>query len=163
MAKKSRNRDGRATNVSSSRPRLHVSPSVQTPRLVTRSVFLDRVILPPPSPIEDGRVWHPEGDARPSYDTAMRPNPRIVLRDRPRTAPKAHLYTKTSKRPVRALKRDVKRHLHTAAIRAFEKPLSVYVCIKRKIRKEVFHALRKAGRGGMRKPRYSLNSHISCR
>lgn len=41
-------------------------------------------------------------------------------------------------------------------------PQSAVVCARRKVRREVLFAMRRAGRGPMAKPRKSSTSHISC-
>ncbi|AXH73631.1 MAG: hypothetical protein [Microviridae sp.] len=45
----------------------------------------------------------------------------------------------------------------------FGVPKSTVVCVRRKMRKEVFHAKSLAGRRGFKKPRYNENSKIFCR
>lgn len=45
---------------------------------------------------------------------------------------------------------------------AFEQPHHVLVCVRRKMRKEVLHALKKAGRRGQKAPRRSAYSDIQC-
>lgn len=162
MAKKNKSRGGRGANVTAS-PRLHASPSV-SPNRVTNRIFARPSVSPPAAPgVEDGRVWHPSGDARPAFDTAMRPNPRIVLKDRPSLAPRWGSSPKRIKAAGGRSKRPVARALHTKAFRAFESPSKVLVCVKRKVRREVIHALSKAGRGRRSRPKYGPHSSISCR
>lgn len=45
---------------------------------------------------------------------------------------------------------------------AFEAPTKVLVCVRRKIRKQVLHALSKTGKVGQNRPKISDYSHISC-
>lgn len=45
---------------------------------------------------------------------------------------------------------------------AFDAPKSVMVCVRRKQRKEVLHATRKAGKRGQKAPRRSVFSDIHC-
>lgn len=45
----------------------------------------------------------------------------------------------------------------------FENPDSVLVCVRRSIRKQVLHALRKTGKKGQKTPRFNVFSKISCR
>lgn len=45
---------------------------------------------------------------------------------------------------------------------AFTAPKQTLVCIRRKRRKEVLHALNKTGRGGQKKPRRSPFSNTRC-
>lgn len=44
----------------------------------------------------------------------------------------------------------------------FDQPKTVIRCIRRKQRKEVLHALKVAGRGGLKHPRRNVYSSISC-
>lgn len=45
---------------------------------------------------------------------------------------------------------------------AFQSPKRVLVCIRRRARKEVLHALKKTGRRGQRSPRFNYYSSIRC-
>lgn len=45
----------------------------------------------------------------------------------------------------------------------FKAPQSVLICVRRQRRREVLHAMKKAGKGGMRRPRRNQFSSISCR
>lgn len=45
----------------------------------------------------------------------------------------------------------------------FDAPSKVLVCVRRKVRRGVLHALKKTGKGGMRKPRRNFWSSVSCR
>lgn len=51
----------------------------------------------------------------------------------------------------------------TKATVSFRVPEAVLICVRRKRRKEVIHALGVAGARGLRKPRRSEFSEISCR
>lgn len=95
--------------------------------------------------IEDRRQWHPLGVNRParSFNRAQH-----TLQ-----VPK---YPKRQGRAFRPYKWP------TAQI-GFTQPDQVLVCVRRKQRREVLHALKKAGRGGQRRPRYNLYSKITCR
>lgn len=46
---------------------------------------------------------------------------------------------------------------------AFQTPLKTLICIRRKIRKQVMFAKKKAGRSGQKRPHYNEFSSISCR
>lgn len=50
----------------------------------------------------------------------------------------------------------------TKAVLSFADPSRVGVCVRRKVRREVLHALRKAGKGGMSRPRRNASSSIHC-
>nr|QJB20432.1 MAG: hypothetical protein [Microvirus sp.] len=49
-----------------------------------------------------------------------------------------------------------------AARNRFAVPADVAICVRRKQRREVLHALNKAGRGGQRKPRFNRFSSVRC-
>lgn len=51
----------------------------------------------------------------------------------------------------------------TKALVTFSAPQNVLICVRRKIRKEVMHAFKKAGKTGQRRPRRNAYSSISCR
>lgn len=123
---------------------------------VTRGVNIStanhtRLRLPPRLPssrlllYEDRRQFHPEGVyARPATFDGSRQ--RIGVSSSPNVN-----------------KRKGRSRPFFKPILAFEHPLRVVLCARRKIRKEVLHALGKSGRGGQRKPRYSYYSSISCK
>jgi len=52
----------------------------------------------------------------------------------------------------------------TKARLGFTSPPNVMTCVRRKVRKEVMHALKKTGKGGgkQRRHRYTLKSRIKC-
>jgi len=45
----------------------------------------------------------------------------------------------------------------------FENPEQVLVCARRKIRREVLHALRKSGKRGQKRPRITWKSKVHCK
>lgn len=51
------------------------------------------------------------------------------------------------------------------AIQTFAHPKSVLICLRRKMREEVLHALGKSGKGSrfQKKPKYNQHSNIRCR
>lgn len=92
-----------------------------------------RVVLPYSRPsflqtIEDRRTWHP-GVLRPAATFSRRDQRRLVERSRNsfETFPSLHL--------------------------GFAQPKKVAICVRRKTRREVIHALRKAGAGAAQKRR----------
>lgn len=103
------------------------------------TVFAPRPLLIP----EDRRVYHPEGRFRPAL-ASFRPAARIVAVD-----------------PVRKNRIVPKQ---TKATLAFADPGKVFVCVRRKVRREVLFA---SGRGAApkpkRPPRRNPQSQISCR
>jgi len=94
--------------------------------------------------LNDLREWHPEEENRPVVHQSGRPT-RLTVSD-----------------PVGTRIRN----RQTRAVVAFgHRPHDpVSVCVRRSQRKEVMHALRKAGRGGGRKrpPRRTWRSDIKC-
>lgn len=84
--------------------------------------------------VEDRRIWHPARWGRPVLGF-RRAATRLVV------APK----------PMRDLSARI----------AFADPRRVLVCLRRKVRREVIHALGKGG-GGNRRPRRKPTSEISC-
>lgn len=102
--------------------------------------------------VEDRRLFHFQGPDAPALDIDGRPA-RVTVRNRNR--PKRH--------KPQAYRFGPKVHSQTKGIITFEAPDRVAVCIRRKRRKEVLFAKRKAGRGGNRPPRRTWLSKISCR
>jgi len=102
--------------------------------------------LSPLQAIEDRRQYHPEGPARParSWSSARH---RLVVTPQRRESVLADTYTPTV--PVGV---------------SFEAPRRVAICVRRKQRREVLHALMKTGRGSRhhRKPRKSYYSEVNC-
>lgn len=60
-------------------------------------------------------------------------------------------------------RRISRRSSHPSFRFSFSNPRSVLVCVRRQRRREVLHALRVAGRRGLRGGRRSFSSAISCR
>jgi len=87
----------------------------------------------------DRRRFHPDGPHR---------NARAVFRS-------AH----TLEVPDRPIDRARKVLSHSVA---FQAPLDVAICVRRKVRKEVMHATGKAGRRGQKRPHRNPYSDINC-
>lgn len=117
-------------------PVFKVSPAVPPP-------------LATPHPVEDRRVFHPERADRPALAIDGRPA-RFTLNNRPQ-----------KKSRLQARFRSVASQ--TKAAVAFQAPRQVLVCVRRQRRKEVLFAKRQAGRRGLRKPRRTWLSSISCK
>lgn len=92
--------------------------------------------------------------------------PVLELEDRRRFNP-----TKTIAPPA-SIRRDQARltHRQTRKYRpfktdpvAFTDPMRVSLCVRREQRKQVLHAKKIAGRGGLKKPRRNFWSSISCK
>lgn len=124
-------------------PVFQPSPFVQLP-VLPETRLLD---------VEDRRVFHFDGPNRPALLDDGRPS-KVRLRDRPknrnRVKPQAYRF-------------GPKVYSQTKAILAFAEPDRTVVCIRRQTRKEVLFAKKRAGRGGMRRPKRSWLSKISCR
>lgn len=88
--------------------------------------------------VEDRRVWHPLRERAPAGVFSRREERRLVERDR------------RSSDPFPSLRLG------------FAVPEKVAVCVRRKTRREVIHALNKAGGGVSRKRRRNEYSDIRC-
>lgn len=106
-----------------------------------RSTFL--------SEFEDRRTWHPEGIYRPARSF-----------EAPRHRLKA--VGVFSDGAVRRSERS-RAFVGVPSGIGFEDARRVLVCVRRKTRKQVIHALGVAGRKGLRPPRFSEYSKISCK
>lgn len=145
MAKRNRNnsKKGRVISVNSNR-RLPLSRSplaVSDFKPMTRQLDL----------FEDRRTFHPEGKSAPARST-NRSRHRLQS---PPVKEAAFSHQDSLNYPSA---HSVQPH----AIAAFTAPKKVLVCVRRKIRKEVMHALGKSGRSGQRRPRRSEYSSIQC-
>lgn len=118
--------------------------------------------------IEDRRNFNPDGDFRPvrtiSGSPAKTPRLQPNVNVRPHKVP-SHLVAKlygalyeAASKPQRRVYSDLKQ---TKARLEHVAPRSTIVCLKRKIRTEVLHATRKAGKGH-RAPRRNPTSDIHC-
>nr|QJB20468.1 MAG: hypothetical protein [Microvirus sp.] len=106
---------------------------------------MDLPLLLPSAPlttVEDRRTFHPDGEQRNarsfrrSYHLLTQPQAPSVLAQRP----------------------------HMPVGVAFDNPRDVLVCVRRKTRRQVIHALGKAGKGVARKaPRRNHYSDVKCR
>lgn len=99
--------------------------------------------------IEDRRTYHPLGRSRPARFSTGGPS-HVTVKDRPRNG--------------RFRYSDPFGSSGTKAFVAFTRPSAVAICVRRKTRKEVLFAKRKAGRGGsQRRHRRNWFSKVSCR
>lgn len=107
------------------------------------------------SEIEDRRRHHPLGPNQPAKQLSGHPV-------------KPHKVKSTVTRVKRAADgRPMKSRVAVVGVPArlrFAVPLRTIVCVRRKVREEVLHALRKTGKGARRskKARRNVYSHISC-
>lgn len=117
-------------------------PSVLTPH---RSLLQD---------FEDRREWHPEPFTRPARSfTQPRHRLSVATPSRSRSTPLNRDRFARLRNPFNSLPARI----------AFRQPDKVLVCVRRSIRREVLHALRKNGKRGQRSPRFTQYSQISCR
>lgn len=78
------------------------------------------------------------------------PDPtRVVVRKRPRSY-------------QHSLKKNLSKSYKSYLAQEFHAPDNVLICVRRKRRKEVLHALGKSGKRGQRKPRWSSHSDVHC-
>lgn len=115
--------------------------------------LIDQIIadvrLPTPAiSFRDLRTFHPEPDRKPTY-VNRRDSARLVVPSK-RETPKGRMV----------------RYDPPASV-AFARPRDVAVCVRRKRRREVLHALRHAGAGGGRKrkrrrARWNEHSYVRC-
>lgn len=99
--------------------------------------------------IEDRRDYHPLNDARPA---------------RFMTGGSSHLTVKDRSYGRQVYRDPFSGRSGTKAVVAFRSPDATVLCVRRKVRKEVLHAKRKAGRGGpQRRHRRNWFSKVSCR
>lgn len=105
---------------------------------------------------EDRRTWHPEGVSAPArrFSTTRH---RLVTRDR--------TYKSSLLRfGLRTFTPFPRLYSQTKAAIAFFDPSRTLICVRRKIRREVMHALGFSGSGGgsQRSARWSENSSVRC-
>lgn len=111
--------------------------------------------------LEDRRQFHPEGPVRPPrsfdhYSTVKihEPKNRSAAKRTRTYSPSSDLWDnpRKSTRNRRAASQEI----------GFSAPDRVAICIRRKRRREVLHALRKTGRGGRVRRRLNHYSKIRC-
>lgn len=132
---KNRSRGGRDDLSPIANPRLlrPLSPSVSPSNYTT---LLD---------VQDNRTFYPE-EFRPALDIDGRP----------------HTFQYPSPKKTR-LNKDRFAGLRKLSSRVqFANSENVLICVRRKRRKEVLHALKKTGRGGQKRRRRTRYSSISC-
>lgn len=108
---------------------------------------------------EDRRQYHPEGVYRPAR-SLVEARPRVVDIGgdvdgeifHPRTG--ELIYTRKAYNPARVMMSVGNFH--------FKDPWKVFICLKRKMRKEVMHAFGYAGKTGFKKPKYTQYSKVRC-
>lgn len=140
MARRRQNRTGKRDNNSIANrpfvPRRYVGYNAYIPRLPSRPAVALRAV-------EDRRHFHPDQAYRPALGFSRRDQSRVVLRNP----------TKVAKRYNRLVIPDVF---------GFRAPNYVAICIRRKIRKEVIHALKLEKRGAGGAKRRNFWSGVKC-
>lgn len=148
MSKKSsKSRSARVSSYNANR-RLH-----QTKKYKTMTRQLDLFDVSPSKTrlrqYEDRRTYHPLGDVAPPK-TLQGKLARIIANKTNHTVFEAT--NLKSKLP----------NIPSPIAVAFSQPENVLVCVRRKIRKEVLHALKLNGRNGSARSRRNSNSDIRC-
>lgn len=107
------------------------------------------------SEIEDRRNWHPDGEVRPAASFST-PNHRLQYPEPKKTPRNRDKFGQLRQARVRALP--------LSSNVQFSDSRNVLICVRRKQRKEVMHALKKVGRGkgGRKKPRRNYYSNVRC-
>lgn len=107
--------------------------------------------------VEDRRRWEPNRLTRPIRSSRRWNIPVRLVRDAPRSKGRGVLFAPASK-PRKAVARNVR-----FGGLQFRMPRYVAVCVRRKSRKEVLHALRRVGKGAAaRRRRRTALSNIRC-
>lgn len=138
MSKKSRNRSQRRRVTTANTNRRLPTLSLDSIRIGHQFDLEDFL------PVEDRRVFHPEGDLAPPRTTRGTTS-RLVVAEPARSLPSKDMFA----------------HLRVPSGVQFEQP-DVLICVRRQQRKEVLHATNKAGKRGQKSPRRSAFSDIKC-
>lgn len=97
----------------------------------------------------------------------VRSRPLLEIEDRRTFSPVTFRPPATVRRPYFLVTPDPRRGFRRSSkfspVVGFDRPEAVLVCVRRHRRREVLFAAKKAGRGGMRRPRRGPFSSISCR
>lgn len=113
----------------------------------SRSIWDDTTL----TDVEDRRRFHPKGRFRPPASISTRASARLFDAVR----------RPTITRPNKLSSKKAIKVTHSPRLR-FLNPKHLAICIRRKIRREVIHALRHNGGGGSRKRRFNEYSKIHC-
>lgn len=146
----------------------HSSPSKSRAQRDHFTIARTPLLVPMPSPpsskvspkkravlaSEDRRTFHPEKLNRPVLNVHGRPAAQ-VLADRPRSLKKP-----SARQQAFRWGKDVASQ--TKAVLTFAQPSKVAVCVRRGVRREVLHALKRTGKGAGSSRRRSWTSKIGC-
>lgn len=94
--------------------------------------------------IEDRRFWHPQGPKAPARSFRS----------------SVHRIVEVPKKPRPVKPHKIKSFVPTSL--AFDDPATL-ICVRRKVRREVMFARRKAGKRGQKRKTFSYYSSISCK
>lgn len=146
---KRRPQEGRTYHGPSIRERVwHAAPLSVRNAVYQRQVKKRRDYL---RQIEDRRDFHPEGQTRPARSFSSFHH-RLRIKGIPLvevTRPSGYQWKDDSYQPLPYRV-------------GFVRPERVLICVRRKIRREIMHALRFAGGSGNRRPNYNEYSSVSC-
>lgn len=112
---------------------------------------------------EDRRLWHPLGkNAFPKSITESYPS--ITSYSPPVVIPPPDWRRVTVPRPIPWKKMaDESMHLAPATTTLnWENPWKMIICLKRKMRRELMHAMGMAGKKNFKKPKYTQFSYVRC-
>lgn len=140
MARRDRNSGNRDSFEIASDPLDSLLSPVKPARPVTNHHIVTRQIIPKLLEIQDNRVFHPS---------------------KPHKPPPASTHAFRSNLVVPPPTKQNKRTRLPATV-AFQAPKQVLVCIRRKTRAEVLHALKRTRAGGGSKKHRSVTSDIKC-
>lgn len=104
--------------------------------------------------LEDRRTYHPEGPFRPARGF-FSPRSRLVASPYPKPRPMPRNKDRFGR--LRDSWKSVPAYV------AFEVPRQVAICVRRKIRREVMHAFKKAGKRGQKRKRLNWYSKVRCK
>lgn len=112
------------------------------------------------SQFEDRRTWHPQGVFAPAK-SIVESYPRMMELP-PEFAPSWPARFPDVPRRIDFRPKVLEQAQLQPMKYGFANPLKVIICLKRKIRKEVLHALGIAGKTGFKTPTYNAYSRVRC-
>lgn len=110
--------------------------------------------------VQDRRFWHPLGRNRPALFVNGNVSP--VTEIDPDVWRRIHRPLKPLVLPRPNRLTEFKRAVAFSGKFGFMQALKTAICVKRSQRREIFHALRKAGKIGQRKPKFDAFSFVRC-
>lgn len=104
------------------------------------------------SQFEDRRKWHPEGAYAPAKSFNRSKHTLIEIGTSKRTSGSRNRSSRYNISPTSFVSKI-----------GFQYPKKVLICVRRKMRKQVLHALKKTGKKGQRRPKFNWYSKIRCK